>query len=58
MPLTVLVEDVDVVDDVGSCIAPYGIDWPPDLLAPKQLDNTFGHRVAVAVSVRLMLANL
>ena len=58
MPLTVLVGDVDVVDDAGSCINPYGIDWPPDLVAPRQLDNTFGHRVTAAVSVRLMLANL
>ena len=51
-PVTPLgvVEHLDVVEDIGSCVVAGRIGLAANALALEQLEEAFGHRVVVAVA--------
>ena len=50
MAPTWIVKELDVVEDIRSCLVSSGIDFPTNPFAFEQLKETFCHGVIVAVS--------
>jgi len=50
MPAFVVVAHLNVIDDVGSCVAPRCVDVPLDPFALEQLEEALSHRVVVTVA--------
>lgn len=57
MPSFEVVEQFDVIEDVGPCVITRGVDTPLDPLTLEQLEEAFGHSIVVAVASPTHRAN-